>query len=77
MRLPNGRNTFQSVSGLIWLEQLLQNLRYSVRMLRRSPGFAVVVVPPLARIIHEGSSYGNLVGAPPGKTTEERLVQLQ
>jgi ABC-type lipoprotein release transport system permease subunit len=34
--------------GLVWLEQLLRDLRYSLRMIRRSRGFASIVIATLA-----------------------------
>ena len=34
--------------GGVWLERVLQDVRYALRQLRRAPGFAVTVVVTLA-----------------------------
>jgi predicted permease len=46
--VEQARQAYRDRSGLLWLEDLLQDLRYAWRMVLRNPGFAAVAVVTLA-----------------------------
>jgi putative ABC transport system permease protein len=53
----------RSAWTLVWIEQLLQDLRYALRALRRGPGFTLVVVLTLAAAIGMSTAVFSVLNA--------------
>ena len=66
--------------GLMWLDELMQDLRYSVRAFIKSPGFTAIAILTLALGIGANTAIFSVINAaffaPYGVKEPERLVRL-
>jgi hypothetical protein len=75
------KETARNVRGWIWLDRLMQDLRYGLRMIRRNPGFSTAVIITLALGIGANISIFHVLNAvdlrPLPVRNPEKLVQVQ
>ena len=65
----------------VWLDQMLQDVHYALRLLRRYPGFTTVTILTLALAIGANTAIFTVVNQillnPPGISHPERLVSIR
>jgi hypothetical protein len=75
------KENYRDRRGIPWLEALLQDVRFGLRMLRKNPGFAAVAVLTLALGIGANTAVFSVMNAlflhPPGMPHPDRLVALR
>jgi predicted permease len=75
------KETVRNIWGWIWLDRLVQDLRYGLRMIRRNPGFSAAVVITLALGIGANISIFQILNTvdlrPLPVRNPEELVQVQ